>query len=120
MARIGFAILGMVVAVAGVYAAFRAIDQRAAPPIVIADASISQPVKVEVRGAVAEPGVYELRPGARVEDAIQAAGGLDETADLSTINLARRVRDGEVIVIAALPATGEASSERAEGGGQNA
>jgi competence protein ComEA len=44
-----------------------------------------------------------------VQDAVQAAGGLDETADLSTINLARRVRDGEVIVIAALPVSSAAT-----------
>lgn len=107
MMRIGFAILALILAVAGVYAAFRAFDQRAAPPIVIADASVSQPITVEVRGAVGAPGVYQLPAGARVQDALRAAGGLAESADLSTINLARRLRDGEVIVIAALPFAGE-------------
>jgi competence protein ComEA len=108
MARIGFAILALILAIAGVYAAFRAYDQRAAPPIVIADASVSQSVTVEVRGAVLAPGVYQLLAGARVQDALEAAGGLAESADLSTINLARRVRDGEVIVVANQPSTEEA------------
>jgi competence protein ComEA len=106
MTRIGFAILALILAIAGVYAAFRAFDQRAAPPIVIADSSVSQPLTVEVRGAVTTPGVYELPAGSRVQDAVEAAGGLGLTADLSTINLARRVRDGEVIVVAAVPTIG--------------
>jgi competence protein ComEA len=117
MTRIGFAILALILAVAGVYAAFRAFDQRAAPPIVIADASVSQPVTVEVRGAVVAPGVYELPGGARVQDAMHAAGGLTETADLSTINLARRLRDGEVIVIAALPSAAEPTVDTTREGG---
>jgi competence protein ComEA len=117
MTRIGFAILALILAVAGVYAAFRAFDQRAAPPIVIADASVSQPVTVEVRGAVVAPGVYELPGGARVQDAMHAAGGLTETADLSTINLARRLRDGEVIVIAALPSDAEPTVDATREGG---
>jgi competence protein ComEA len=107
MARIGLAILALVLAVAGVYAAFRAYDQRSAPPIVIADASVSQPVTVDVRGAVTAPGVYALPAGARVQDALDAAGGLTAAADLSTINLARRLRDGEVLVIVALPTGGD-------------
>jgi competence protein ComEA len=107
MTRIGFAVLALILAIGGVYAAFRAFDQRAAPPIVIADSSVTQPLTVEVRGAVVTAGVYELPPGSRVQDAVEAAGGLDATADLSTINLARRVRDGEVIVIATLPTGGE-------------
>ena len=107
MTRVGLAVLALVLAVGGVYAAFRAFDQRAAPPIVIADASVSQPVVVDIRGSVVVPGVYELPPGARVQDAVRAAGGLDANADLTTINLARRVRDGEVIVIAVLPTSGQ-------------
>lgn len=82
MTRVGLAILVLILAVAGVFAAYRAFDQRAAPPIVIADASVSQPIVIDIRGAVAAPGVYELPPGARVQDAIQAAGGLDDNADL--------------------------------------
>lgn len=109
MTRVGFAILALILAVAGVYAAFRAFDQRAAPPIVIADNSVSEPLAVEVRGAVVTPGVYELPAGSRVQDAVAAAGGLIVTADMSTINLARRVRDGEVVVIAALPLSGESA-----------
>jgi competence protein ComEA len=104
--RIGFIVVGLVAAVAAVYAIFQALDERSAPPIVIEDAAANLPVVVEVRGAVEAPGVVELSPGARLQDAIAAAGGLSKDADLSTVNLARRLRDGEVVVILAVPSPG--------------
>jgi len=55
------------------------------------------PVVVYVSGAVAHPGVYTLPAGARVADALQAAGGATAEADLAQLNLARRVRDEEQI-----------------------
>ena len=99
-------VVALVAAVAGVYALFRALDERSAPPIVIEDAAATWPVVVEVRGAVENPGVFELLPGARVQDAVVAAGGLSPAADLSTVNLARRLRDGEVVIILELPIPG--------------
>lgn len=104
--RIGLAVVALVAAVAAVYAVFQALDERSAPPIVIEDAAANLPVVVEVRGEVKAPGVVALSPGARLQDAIAAAGGLSEDADLSTVNLARRLRDGELVVILALPSMG--------------
>ena len=98
--------ISFIAAVAAAYALFRALDERSAPPIVIEDAAASHPVVVDVRGAVETTGVYELPPGARVQDAITAAGGLANVADLSTINLARRLRDGEVVTVLERPASG--------------
>jgi competence protein ComEA len=106
LTRIGLAVVALVVAVAAVYALFQALDERSAPPIVIEDAAANLPVVVEVRGEVEAPGVFALSPGARLQDAIAAAGGLSREADLSTVNLARRLRDGELVVILALPAPG--------------
>lgn len=60
-----------------------------APPMVI----------VDVAGEVNKPGVYELAPNARVIDALKAAGGASKSADLSLINLARVIKDGEQIYI---------------------
>ena len=54
-------------------------------------------VYVYVTGAVANPGVYSLDEGLRVCDAVEAAGGLAEDADASTVNLARVLSDGEHI-----------------------
>jgi competence protein ComEA len=56
---------------------------------------------VHVAGAVAAPGVYELPGGARVQDAVAAAGGPTSAADLDAMNLARRLRDGERITLPA-------------------
>lgn len=109
-------IVAIAAAVVAAYALFQAFDARMAPPIVIEDAAGLRPVVVEVRGAVGEPGVYELPPGARVQDAILAAGGLGQTADLSTINLARRLRDEEVIVILEIPDPGDAPGTAAMDG----
>jgi competence protein ComEA len=50
-------------------------------------------LQVYVSGAVANPGVYTLRAGARLVDALAAAGGATAEADLTAVNLARRMRD---------------------------
>ena len=116
MTRIGLAVVALVAAVAAVYAVFQALDERSAPPIVIEDSAANLPVVVEVRGEVKAPGVVALSPGARLQDAIAAAGGLSEDADLSTVNLARRLRDGELVVILALPSMGSTPVLPTEGG----
>jgi len=56
-------------------------------------------IKVHVMGAVTRPGVVALPAGARVEDAIAAAGGLAADADPAQLNLAAVVADGSQIVI---------------------
>jgi len=64
-----------------------------------ATGTIGAPVLVHVVGQVRSPGVVRLDAGARVQDAVEAAGGPKPTADLSLINLARQVVDGEQIVV---------------------
>lgn len=51
-------------------------------------------VRVQVSGAVLEPGIYDIPVNCRVEEAIAAAGGLTENADSERVNLVRKVRDG--------------------------
>ena len=76
-------------------------------------------VIVYVSGAVATPGVLTLPASSRVIDAITAAGGALEDADLDAINLARPVVDGEHIRVAALgqsppePSAGAESTQSA-------
>ena len=55
--------------------------------------------KVDVKGQVISPGIYELKSSARVIDAINMAGGLTEEADTSVINLSKKVIDEMVIII---------------------
>lgn len=61
--------------------------------------SFSGTVQVHVVGEVANPGLYELSLGARVEDAVLAAGGFLEAALQHSVNLARTLSDGEQIVV---------------------
>lgn len=56
-------------------------------------------IKVDVKGAVKNPGVYELETGDRVIDAINKAGGLKENANTSIINLSKVLEDAFVIVV---------------------
>ncbi len=57
------------------------------------------PVVVHVVGQVAKPGVYRMAAGARVGDAVTAAGGATRSADLAAVNLARVLVDGEQIIV---------------------
>lgn len=81
-----------------------------APPADDADAvvaSAERPIFVHVLGQVARPGLYELREGDRVIDAIAAAGGTTADADPGGVNLARLLSDGEQL---AVPAVGEVTA----------
>lgn len=56
-------------------------------------------IKVYVTGAVNTPGVIELEEGARIEDAISLAGGVTAQSDLSKVNLAYSLEDGQKLYI---------------------
>ena len=65
---------------------------------------------VHVAGAVRRPGLYRLRDGARVASALERAGGPSRRAELSGVNLAAPIEDGQQIVVpgpGARPAVGE-------------
>ncbi len=70
-------------------------------------ASAEQPVVVSVVGLVHKPGLVTLQPGARIADAVAAAGGTLDGADLIGLNMAQRVADGEQIMVGIAPAPGE-------------
>lgn len=76
----------------------------------VPEAGAADEVVVHVSGAVERPGVYRLKAGARVHDAVLAAGPLPEAAS-HALNLAARLRDGEKIYV---PAVGDLANE---GGG---
>jgi competence protein ComEA len=54
---------------------------------------------VHVAGAVRRPGVYRMRDGDRIQDAVRRAGGARHGADLNAINLAAKVADGQQVVV---------------------
>jgi competence protein ComEA len=63
------------------------------------DAEGGTDVVIDVAGAVADPGVYRLPAGSRVNDAIQRAGGAIARAEIESINLAARLTDGQQIIV---------------------
>lgn len=67
-------------------------------------------IAVHVGGAVAEPGVRELDEGARVQEAVDAAGGFAEGAARDVLNLARVLVDGEQVVVPTLYEAGATAS----------
>ncbi|MDP1852029.1 MAG: ComEA family DNA-binding protein [Candidatus Planktophila sp.] len=69
-----------------------------APPIIAVQIAAPE-IFIDVTGAVNKPGVYTLAANSRVIDAIKAAGNSAPGADLSTINLARVLSDGEQIYV---------------------
>ena len=65
---------------------------------------------VDVAGKVRRPGIAVLPAGARVVDALEAAGGARRGVDLTALNLARPVVDGEQILVGVAPAAGVAGT----------
>lgn len=78
------------------------IVRRPAPPIRIIEAPARSELVIQMDGAVVRPGVYRLPSGARLSDALAAAGGVRADADPDGMNRARRLRDGEHVVVPTL------------------
>lgn len=74
-------------------------------------------ILVSVTGLVTSPGVVRLAPDARVADAIAAAGGTQPGADLTGMNLAARLADGDSVVVTDAGATGPGTAGSAGGSG---
>ena len=68
-------------------------------PISLQPAPTKEPIAVHIIGAVPRPGLYEFAEGARVQDAIDAAGGLLSSANVASINLAALLEDGQQLDI---------------------
>lgn len=86
----GFALAGLLFFVA---------RAPAGEAIVLQPAPTKSPIAVHVIGAVPRPGLYEFVEGARVQDAIDAAGGLLTSANTGAINLAALLEDGQQLNI---------------------
>ena len=101
VARIGGIVLALLAALALLVAAVLLLTRGddTAPVVIMAPEATAAParaetdIRVQVSGAVMAPGVYAMTESDRVMDAISAAGGVHPDAELSGINLARRVQD---------------------------
>lgn len=81
-------------------------------PIALLPAPTEAPIAIHVIGAVPRPGLYEFPEGARVQDAIDAAGGLLTIANAESLNLAALLEDGQQLDIPYIP-----GSEPVDGSG---
>lgn len=79
---------------------------------VTSKAAQAKTVRVQVSGAVLEPGIYDVPANCRVEEAIAAAGGMTENADSERVNLVRKVRDGMQIRVPVQKAARTSSTQR--------
>lgn len=93
-----------------------AVRTAASSPSVGEAAATSQTVVVSVVGLVVRPGLVTLPSGARVADAVAAAGGLQPGADEATVNMAAVVSDGQQIAVG-VPGAAEGGGGAAAGSG---
>ncbi|HYB36923.1 MAG TPA: ComEA family DNA-binding protein [Mycobacterium sp.] len=123
--RAGAIALAVVAAIAVLVTVFTLVRDRPAPvasaklppvemvsstsrgPSASPSARPDQPVVVSVVGLVHTPGLVTLAPGARVADALKAAGGAMDGADTIGLNMARPLGDGEQIVVGLAPPSGQ-------------
>jgi competence protein ComEA len=78
------------------------------------DTAASTRVVVDVAGKVRRPGIVTLPAGSRVADALDAAGGARAGVDLTSLNLARVLVDGEQVLVGIAPPAGVAASAAAQ------
>lgn len=96
-------VIGLVVALFAATVWYgRSAPEPAPLDVGISSSTVTGVVAVHVAGEVLSPGLVQIAAGGRVADAVAGAGGSTRHADLSGINLAAPVRDGDQIVIPGL------------------
>jgi competence protein ComEA len=89
-------------------------SSASSPSVAVSTENHSSEVKanskmmIDVKGAVKNPGVYEVKPGMRIVDAIDLAGGMNNSADRKNINLAMQLTDQQVVYV---PVKGEIKAD---------
>ena len=81
-------------------------------PVTLLPSSTPGQLTIYVSGAVASSGVYTLADGSRVQDAIQAAGGLVPGAEAERINLAALLKDGQQIAVPGIVSSSHVNAGR--------
>lgn len=110
-------VLGLGLSLGGAWWIWRESSQTEVEVIEADDGGMAVEIWVDVQGGVVRPGVYSLREGDRVKDALIAAGGLNGRADREVvakyINLAEKIEDGTKLYI---PTIDEVGLDSQEGG----
>ncbi len=110
--RVALVLLTLAALAGGVFFVVRATSSGPALEILLPTPTSTPELRVYVSGEVHNPGVYTLASGDRIVDALEAAGGATQNADLSRVNLAQRVRDQDDFLIPSLGL--EASGDTAD------
>jgi len=96
--HLGYGLLIGLLAAAGILLA--AGKPHSSPVLLLPTPALTN-LTIDISGAVVRPGVYNLPPNSRIQDAIQAAGGFSEDAVVEILNLAAELADGQKIVVMA-------------------
>lgn len=88
-----FLVIAAIAAISGALALLLRNDSNPGIEIVLPTPTPTPELKVHISGAVRSPGVYTFQDGDRLQDVVNAAGGLLPEADPSAVNLAERMRD---------------------------
>ena len=110
--RLPLAFLAAAAFFAAVWLVVERAQEGARPLELIATDAPPGGVKVEVTGAVQRPGVYSFEPGARIADALAAAGGPTAEAATGALNLASRLRDEQRLIVPTRRQIEEAAARR--------
>lgn len=92
-------VFGIVIVVTLAIAIYQWRDRENAPAIIVLPGLQASTITVEIAGAVADPGIYEIPVRSRVIDGIEAAGGILDNADLSGINQVAFLMDGQKVTV---------------------
>jgi competence protein ComEA len=106
MKNVLYVLIGLMVGFVLAGVLFVLIRTPAGQPVTLEPAPTQSPIVVQIMGEVVKPGVYSMPAGSRVQDAVEAAGGLLADADTGSLNLAARLVDGQQVVI---PVSGSAT-----------
>lgn len=108
-------VLGLFVGVIFTTIFILASRQPRGDPIQLNPAPTPVPILIQISGEVAQPGLYQMPGGSRVNDVVQKAGGFTDEADRSAMNLASRLRDGERVIVPGLSSKGGSDNSRESG-----
>src|SRR5512143_2299148 len=113
MKQVAYVLAGILIGFILAGAGFVVTRVPAGKPIILEPPPTKVPIEVQVIGGVVRPGVYSLAEGSRVQDAVDAAGGLLADTDASSVNLAARLEDGQQVQI---PGGAAASAPKPQSG----
>ncbi len=99
MRQVAYVLVGILVGFILAGAIFIVTRLPAGKPIALEPSPTQVPIEINIVGGVVHPGVYTLPEGSRIQDAVDAAGGLLAGTDVGSINLAAKLEDGQQVEI---------------------